>query len=77
MYRSSTRPLPKLYPLDPSAEALSVSISTMRRLIGDGKLKANKVGGQLRISATELQRFIDASIVAPEHCTELEILDAH
>jgi hypothetical protein len=49
----------------------------MRRLIGDGKLKANKVGGQLRISATELQRFIDASIVAPEHCTELEILDAH
>jgi excisionase family DNA binding protein len=76
MRRSSTPPLPKLYPLDMAAEALSVSTSTVRRLITDGKLKANKIGGQLRISATELQRFIGASIVAPEHCAEFETLDA-
>jgi len=75
MYRP-TQPLPKLYPLDTVAEALGVSISTVRRLITVGKLKASKIGGQLRISATELQRFISASIVAPEHCEDLGVLDA-
>jgi excisionase family DNA binding protein len=40
------------------AEKLSVSESTIRRLIDSGKLQSVKVGSQLRISDTEIDRYL-------------------
>jgi len=40
------------------AEKLSVSESTIRRLIDSGKLKVVKVGSQLRISDSEIERYL-------------------
>jgi len=45
--------------MEKAAELLNVSKPTVRRLIKIGKLKAYKIGGQLRIKLTDLLAFIE------------------
>ena len=40
------------------AQELNVSIRTVRRWISEGKLKAFKIGGVVRIPEEEYQKFI-------------------
>jgi len=40
-----------------SAEALSISVSSLDRLISSGDLKARKLGDRVLIERTELERF--------------------
>jgi excisionase family DNA binding protein len=47
-----------LYTLDEVAAMLKVSIKTVRRLIDDGKLKAIKIRGQLRIKQSDLDDYL-------------------
>jgi excisionase family DNA binding protein len=42
------------------AAALSVSVPTVRRLIGRGELAAVRIGGQLRVTPGELERLVAA-----------------
>jgi excisionase family DNA binding protein len=54
-------------PVDPMmsvfevARPLGISASTVRRLIKAGKLKAHRVGGQLRIAEEDLRVFLDSA----------------
>ena len=50
--------LPTLFTLDQTAEVLQVSTKTIRRWIKNGDLIAHRLGGQWRISETDLQSFI-------------------
>jgi excisionase family DNA binding protein len=72
--KASPAPL-RLLSLEKVAETLDVSISTVRRLIKAGQLKATRVGGQLRVSAVALQNFITTNAVSPPHCPDLGTLD--
>jgi excisionase family DNA binding protein len=47
------------------ADLLDVSLSTIRRLIKEGALRARRVGGQLRVSLADLQVFIEQSVQHP------------
>ena len=47
------------------AEYLDVSLSTVRRLIGERVLRAHRVGGQLRVSIADLQAYVAASVQDP------------
>lgn len=47
--------------LDEAAETARVSVSTLRRAIGGGKLKAIKKAGRWRIRRTELERWLETS----------------
>jgi excisionase family DNA binding protein len=47
-----------LYTLTEAAEMLKVSVDTIRRMIKRGELDAVKVGGQLRIKAASLQKYL-------------------
>lgn len=49
----------KFYTIDQVADALEMHHKTIRKFIKDGKLKANKVGKQWRISKEDLDRFMD------------------
>jgi excisionase family DNA binding protein len=49
----------KLLSIKQAAEMLNVSTITVRRLIKLRKLRANKIGGQFRISETDLQDLIN------------------
>ena len=49
----------KLLSIRQVAERLSVSTITVRRLIKKRKLQANKIGGQYRISETNLENLIN------------------
>ena len=52
--------LPQLHKLDTVGERTSLSRSALYREIKAGRLQALKVGSALRISETELQRFISS-----------------
>jgi excisionase family DNA binding protein len=54
---------PKLLSIEKTAEVLDVSPSTVRRLVDSRQLKAHKIGGQFRISMTDLFAYIDQSRV--------------
>jgi excisionase family DNA binding protein len=41
-----------------ASERLQVSLSTVRRLVAAGDLRAVRVGGQLRIDPDDLRRFL-------------------
>lgn len=45
------------------AERLNVSQKSVRRYIHAGKIKSNKIGGVLRVEESELQYFINLSVV--------------
>lgn len=49
----------KFYTIDKVAEMLGMHHKTIRRFISDGRLIANKVGKQWRISAQDLSLFLD------------------
>jgi len=48
------------------ADYLDVSLSTVRRLIKDGVLRARRVGGQLRVSLADLEAYVAASLQDPK-----------
>ena len=53
-------PLPtQLCSISTVARLLEVSPDTVRRLIARGDLIAIRIGGNVRVSATELESFID------------------
>lgn len=53
-----------LWTLEGAAERLSVSAKTVRRLIGRGQLTPIRIGADLRIAESELERFVAAEYAA-------------
>jgi excisionase family DNA binding protein len=51
----------RLLTLTEVAQRLAVSLSTVRRLTRAGGLPAYRVGGQLRVRASELEQFVERS----------------
>lgn len=49
----------KFYTIDQVANILEMHHKTIRKFIKDGKLKANKVGKQWRVSQEDLNNFMD------------------
>ena len=58
---TSTTSPPRLYSLKAVAEAGYGSVPTLRRAIRDGRLRAVRVGGRVKISAEELDAYVRAS----------------
>lgn len=54
-------PVKRFASLSEAAERYDVSERTIRRLIADGKLKALRIGGSIRIPLTELDRLDGAN----------------
>ncbi len=50
----------KLLTIDDVSERLSVSISTVRRIVREGLLPAYRVGGRLRFKLHEVDAYVDA-----------------
>ncbi len=50
----------KLLTLNNVSERLSVSISTVRRIVREGLLPAYRVGGRLRFKLHEVDAYVDA-----------------
>ena len=66
----------QFYRPDEVAEILNIGVSTVREMIRNGKLKANRFGEtrNIRVSAKELDRFIKASGYDPfdlDSCSNL------
>lgn len=57
----------KIYSVDDAAKYLDVSVKTVRRYIYANKLKASKIGGQWRITDSQLKEYLDQS--TNECCT--------
>ena len=51
-------PLPTLLSVEATAQQLSVSTKTVRRLIASGALPSCRVGRLVRIRATDLAQFV-------------------
>ena len=47
----------RIYTVEQVAELLDLHPKTVRRFIKDGKLRANKIGNQWRVTATDLHAF--------------------
>lgn len=54
-----------VYTLDEAAAEARVSVKTLRREIKDGKLRARRLRGGLRILAADLTRYLDGLPVEP------------
>ena len=52
----------KLHRPDEAAEMLSVSRSSIYRLVADGALEACKVRGSLRITTSSIEAFIERQV---------------
>jgi len=52
-----------LYTTDEVAEILKVTPLTIRRLVGNGKLRACKVGRVLRFRLTDINTYLDNGII--------------
>lgn len=50
--------MPKMYSVRETAEILSVSEATIRRIINSGRLRALKVRSQLRIDESDLTAYL-------------------
>ena len=64
----------RLLTIDEVRSQLNVSISTVRRLVRDRKLRAYRVGGRLRFKPEEVAAYVDSQLVGaalPEHDTRL------
>lgn len=59
----------KNYNVEAAADYLDVSVKTVRRYIYANKLKATKVGGQWRISESQLKDYLDEA--SNECCTSV------
>jgi excisionase family DNA binding protein len=53
-----------LLTIDEVRSRLNVSVSTVRRLVRDGKLRAYRVGGRLRFKPEEVASYVDSQLVA-------------
>jgi excisionase family DNA binding protein len=45
---------------DQTAQELSLSVATLRRLVNDGKLSPVRIGGNVRFRRTDLEAFADS-----------------
>lgn len=64
----------RLLTIDEVRSQLNVSISTVRRLVRDRKLRAYRVGGRLRFKPEEVAAYVDSLLVGaalPEQDTRL------
>ena len=61
MVSNSKDASPQLLSLKKAAARLDISVPTVRRLTSKGVLRAVKIGGQLRITISDLQAFISAA----------------
>jgi excisionase family DNA binding protein len=64
----------KLYTIDQVAEILGMHHKTIRKFITEGKLRANKVGKQWRISGHDLSLFMENSDIQIDRKKEEENL---
>lgn len=62
----------KFYTIDQIAEILGMHHKTIRKFITDGKLRANKVGKQWRISGHDLSLFMENNNVNVRNKNEVE-----
>ena len=62
----------KFYTIDQIAEILGMHHKTIRKFITEGKLRANKVGKQWRISGHDLSLFIEDNNVNIKNNNKLE-----
>ena len=62
----------KFYTVDQIAEILGMHHKTIRKFITEGKLKANKVGKQWRISGHDLSLFMENNNVNIRNKNEAE-----
>jgi len=54
---------PRFYTIREIATRLQVNHKTVRSLINKGILQANKIGGAIRISDLQLERFLQATTI--------------
>lgn len=62
----------KFYTIDQIAEKLGMHHKTIRKFITEGKLRANKVGKQWRISGHDLSLFMENNNVSTSSRDEIE-----
>lgn len=62
----------KFYTIDKIAEMLGMHHKTIRKFITEGKLRANKVGKQWRISSHDLSLFMEDNSVTIKKKNDLE-----
>ena len=62
----------KFYTVDQIAEILGMHHKTIRKFITEGKLRANKVGKQWRISGHDLSLFMENNNVSIRNKNEVE-----
>ena len=62
----------KFYTVDQIAEILGMHHKTIRKFITEGKLRANKVGKQWRISGHDLSNFMENNNVKVINKTEVD-----
>ena len=55
---SNSESIPRLLSLHEVADTLGVSTRTVRRFIEAGDLVAHRIGGQLRVSPSDLDTFL-------------------
>ena len=53
------------YSMREAAEAIGVCERSIWQAIKDGRLRASRIGRSVRISATELERFLEETAVSP------------
>ena len=59
MVFQSIEQTPMVYTIDDAAYILSMSVSSIRRLIKDGQLKTMRISpGSIRITRTELEQYV-------------------
>lgn len=52
---------PKAYSVGMAAEVLSVSVTTVRRLIRSGELRAFRIGDRVMVRPSAIDDFLDAA----------------
>lgn len=62
----------KIYTVDDAATLLDVSVKTIRRYIYSGKIAANKIGGQWRMSQEQIDAYFE-SISSANTCCQSSI----
>lgn len=53
------------YSMREAAEAIGVCERSIWQAINDGRLRASRIGRSVRISAKELERFLESTAVPP------------
>lgn len=61
MHDSAQLPARAAFSMDEAARSLGLSVSTVKVLIGQGRLRATKIGRRVLIPAAELDRLLVAN----------------